>query len=56
MPAYYKCKVCEDEHPASIAIDGKRAFDSSALMTLSLQCPVKAESAIQDKEDMFWKD
>jgi len=56
MPVYYKCKVCEDEHPASIGIDDKRAFDSSTLMTLSLQCPVKGESAIYDKEDMFWKD
>ncbi len=56
MPVYYKCKVCEDEHPSPIPIDGKRAFESSSMMTISFQCPVNGESAIYDKEDMFWKD
>jgi len=56
MPVYYKCKVCEDEHPSPIPIDDKRAFESSSMMTISFRCPVKGESAIYDKEDMFWKD
>ena len=56
MPVYYKCKVCEDEHPSPIPIDDKRAFESSTMMTICFRCPVKGESAIYDKEDMFWKD
>jgi len=56
MPVYYKCKVCEDEHHSTIPIDDKRAFESSSMMTISFRCPVKGESAIYDKEDMFWKD
>jgi hypothetical protein len=56
MPVYYNCKACEAEHPSQISIDDKRAFDSSSLMTIRLQCPVKGESAIYDKEDMFWRD
>ncbi len=56
MPVYYKCKVCEDEHPSPIPCDDERSFDSSSLMTIPFQCPVKGESAIYDKEDMFWKD
>jgi hypothetical protein len=56
MPVYYKCRVCEDEHLSPIVIDAKRAFESSSLMTLSFECPVRGESAIYDKDDMFWKD
>jgi len=56
MPVYYKCKVCEDEHPSPISIDDKRAFESSSMMTICFRCPVKGESAIYDKEDMFWRD
>ena len=56
MSVYYKCKICEDEHPSPIAFDDKRAFDNSTSMPLMFQCPVKEESAIYDKEDMFWKD
>ncbi len=56
MPVYYKCKVCGGEHRSQIPIDDKRAFDSSSMMTIPFQCPVKGESAIYDKEDMFWID
>jgi hypothetical protein len=56
MPVYYKCRVCEGEHLSPIVIDDKRAFESSSLMTLSFECPVRGESAIYDKDDMFWKD
>lgn len=56
MPVYFRCKMCEDEHPAPIPCDDERSFDSSTLMTVSLQCPKMQESAVYDKEDMFWKD
>jgi hypothetical protein len=56
MSVYYRCKICEEEHPASIPCDDERAFESSTLMTISLKCPKIKESAVYDKEDMFWKD
>jgi hypothetical protein len=56
MSVYYKCKICEDDHPSPIPFDDKRSFDSSTLMTISFRCPEKEESAIYDKEDMFWQD
>lgn len=56
MPVYYKCKVCGNDHPSPIAFGDKGSFDSGTLAGNSFQCPEKGESALYDKEDMFWKD
>jgi hypothetical protein len=56
MPAYYKCKICEDDHPSPIVFRDEELYDSSILWGERFQCPVKEESALYDKEDMFWQD
>jgi hypothetical protein len=56
MPVYYKCKFCERSHPCPITFRDEESFDSSTLWCESFLCPVKGESALYDKEDMFWKD
>jgi hypothetical protein len=56
MPVYFRCKICEEQHPAPVPCDDERSFDSSSLMTISFQCPKTQKLAIYDKEDMFWKD
>jgi hypothetical protein len=56
MPVYFRCKICEEEHPSPISCDDERSFESSSLMTISFQCPKTKKLAIYDKEDMFWKD
>ena len=56
MPVYYKCKICGGEHPSPIVLRDEESFDRIILLGDSLQCPVKGESAIYEKEDMFWQD
>jgi hypothetical protein len=56
MPVYYTCKMCGGEHPSPMVLRDEEAFDSSTLWGDSFQCPVKGESALYDKEDMFWQD
>lgn len=56
MPAYYKCKICGGEHPSPIVLRDKEAFDSSILWGERFQCPEKGESAMYEKEDMFWQE
>lgn len=56
MPVYYKCKICAGEHSAPILLRDEESFDRVNLQDNSLQCPEKRESAIYEKEDMFWKD
>ena len=56
MPVYYKCKICGDEHLSPVVLREEEAFDSSTLWDQNFRCPVKGESALYDKEDMFWQD
>jgi len=56
MPVYYKCKMCGGEHPSPMVLRDEEAFNNSTLWGDSFQCPVKGESALYDKEDMFWQD
>jgi len=56
MPAYYKCKICGGEHLSPIVLRDEESFDNSTLWGDSFQCPVKGESALYDKEDMYWQD
>jgi hypothetical protein len=56
MSVYYKCKICDEEHPSSIAFGDKASFDTATLENNSLQCPKTGQSALYSKEDMFWKD
>ncbi len=56
MPVYYKCKICEREHPSPLVYRDEESFDSSILLGEMFQCPEKGESALYDKEDMFWQD
>jgi hypothetical protein len=56
MSVYYKCKICEGEHPSPIIFRNQESFESSILWGESFQCPVEGESAIYEREDMFWKD
>jgi len=57
MPVYYKCKICGGEHPSSLVLRNEESFDSiSTLWDERFPCPEKGESALYDKEDMFWQD
>jgi transcription initiation factor IIE alpha subunit len=56
VPVYYKCKICDEEHPSPIAFGDKASFDTATLKNNNFQCPKTGTSALYDKEDMFWRD
>jgi len=56
MPVYYKCKICDEEHPSPIAFGDKASFDTANLKNNNFQCPKTGQSALYSKEDMFWKE
>ncbi len=56
MPAYFNCKVCGGVHPSPIGFGSKESFDTSKMLGNSFDCPPIGQSAIYDKEDMFWKE
>lgn len=55
MAVYYRCKICGGEHPSPIAFGDRESFESTALESNTFQCPKTEQSAIYNKEDMFWK-
>jgi hypothetical protein len=46
MPVYYKCKICEREHPSPMVYRDEESFDSSILWGEMFQCPEKGKSAL----------
>ena len=58
MPVYYKCKICGSEHPSPIVFPDKISFHNSAFESspIAFKCSIKLETAIYQKEDMFWQD
>ncbi len=55
MSAYFNCKICGGVHPSPLDFGSKESFDDSKMLGESFNCPIR-QSAIYDKEDMFWKE
>lgn len=53
LPVYFRCKVCDGDHPSPIRFTSRKDFESARIVSMGFQCPQEGILEAYNKQDMY---